>query len=156
LRRSSSASMPTAPRTSLMSEADGEVLPARPRRRNAAMCFILTVSVSISVCRSYGRLSGCRARCRCCSLLVDWFGEQENQSLLSGERRLNLRVREGSRLSQESIEVFGVRFGLVQQPNSVGAKSCQSRCARVVKWREQPRMFRESTCRVSGGSHKAV
>lgn len=41
LRRSSSASMPTAERTSLTSAADGEALPPRPRRRYAAKCFIL-------------------------------------------------------------------------------------------------------------------
>lgn len=38
---SSSASIPTEERTSLMSEADGLVLPARLRRRYAARCFIL-------------------------------------------------------------------------------------------------------------------
>jgi hypothetical protein len=47
-RRSLSASMPTDSRTSLMSEALGEVFPPRPRRRYAARCFIL--------------MCGCRSR----------------------------------------------------------------------------------------------
>ena len=40
-RRSSSASIPTDERTPLMSSAEGEVLPPRPKRRYAARCFIL-------------------------------------------------------------------------------------------------------------------
>lgn len=44
MRRSSSASTPTELRTSLMSEAEGEVLPPRVRSMYAAMCFILAVS----------------------------------------------------------------------------------------------------------------
>ena len=42
-KRSLSASIPTEERTASMSEALGEVLPPRPRRRYAARCFIVIV-----------------------------------------------------------------------------------------------------------------
>ena len=53
VRRSSSASMPTEERTSLMSLAEGEVLPARPRRRYAAKCFILRFSADSGQSMAY-------------------------------------------------------------------------------------------------------
>lgn len=50
-RRSSSASIPTESRTDLMSSAEGEELPPRPRRRYAARCFILYVCESQETAR---------------------------------------------------------------------------------------------------------
>lgn len=49
VRRSSSASIPTEERTVLMSSTEGDSFPAMPRRRKAAMCFILEVVIYLIV-----------------------------------------------------------------------------------------------------------
>lgn len=96
LRRSSSASMPTELRTVLMSSAEGEVLPARPRRRKAARYFILTVSGRKALVELWcgRRGAGRRQRQRGTHCWVVWLETGESITF-KRKRRLNLRVLDG-------------------------------------------------------------
>ena len=66
------------------------------------------------------------------------LGERENQSLLSGERRLNLRVREVVGYRRKSRCVGSRTLRLAHKFRRVGAKSCDDARDRPAKWRDDP------------------